>query len=258
MSQLESAKIDPGRAKEKNSFLNRREQKELRSIVGKLNWAAQGTRPDMAFDVVELSSHFQEGKVSDLIRANKDILKLKQCNSSRIMFPVLGPLNRWRIVVFADAALANMSDGVSSAGGHVIFLAGLGNKCAVIAWSCAKIKRVVRSTLAAEMLSLSEALDHAIYLRHVLREITGYEGIKIEAFTDNLSVEEALLSTKCVDDKRLRIDVGAVKQMIADGTIENVKWIPGSLMIANTLTKRGASCFDILEVIQRGQFSMLV
>ena len=41
-------------------------------------------------------------------------------------------------------------------------------------------------------------------------ELTAVDGDSIpkEAFVDNQSVEDALYSTKSVDDKRLRIDIG--------------------------------------------------
>ena len=58
--------------------------------------------------------------------------------------------------------------------------------------------KVVRSTLAAETLSLSEALGHAIYLKQIVMElrVVDEERIPIEAFVDNQSVEDALYSTK--------------------------------------------------------------
>ena len=163
VNAIEGIRIDPGRAKEKNSSLTTVEQTQLRSLVGQCNWVAQGTRPDLAYEVVELSSRSKDGHVSDQIRANKNLLKLKP-HRSFIMFPNLGRIKDWKILVFSDAAHANMSDGVSSVGGHLISLVGRNKRRIVIAWSCSKIKRVVKSTLAAEMLSLSEALEHATYL----------------------------------------------------------------------------------------------
>ena len=153
-----------------------------------------------------------------------------------------------------------MSDGVSSVGGHLILLVGRNKRSVVIAWSCSKIKRVVKSTLAAEMLSLSEALDHAIYLKQIIRELTAADdaNIPIEAFVDNKSVEDAIYSTKSVDDKRLRIDVGSIKEMLRKKEIEKVQWIPGEKMMANTLTKRGASSFDLLRCIQEGRMAIIV
>ena len=109
-----------------------------------------------------MSSKFNISQVSDLLRANKSLLRVRQHNSI-IRIPHLGPCKNWHILVFSDASLANMCNGVSSMGGHIILLLGMNNTAAAIAWSCAKIKRVVKSTLAVEMLCLANALDHAIY-----------------------------------------------------------------------------------------------
>ena len=74
VNAIQDIRIDPGRAKEKNSSLTTVEQTQLRSLVGQCNWVAQGTRQDLAYEVVELSSRFKDGHVSDLIRANKNLL----------------------------------------------------------------------------------------------------------------------------------------------------------------------------------------
>ena len=144
-------------------------------------------------------------------------------------------------MVFSDASNANI-DRVSNVGEHIVLTAGCKKRSAPIAWSSSQIKRVVRSTLAAETLSLSEALDHTIYLKQIVMELTTVDGdsIPIEAFVDNQSVEDALYSTKSADDKRLRIDIGSIKQMLTTEDVAKIQWIPGDKMIANGLTKRGA------------------
>ena len=45
--------------------------------------------------------------------------------------------------------------------------------CCPIAWNAHKIKRVVRSTLADEMLSLEEVLEGSVYYRQMLEDIVG-------------------------------------------------------------------------------------
>ena len=72
--------------------------------------------------------------------------------------------------MMSDASFANL-DCSSSCVGHLIILVGKDHNCCVLALSCAKKKCVVKSTLAAKMLSLSEGLDHALYLRYVIREL---------------------------------------------------------------------------------------
>ena len=146
-----------------------------------------------------------------------------------------------------------MCDGVSSLGGHIILLLGMNNTAAAIAWSCAKIRRVVKSTLAAEMLSYADALDRAIYPQQVISKLTSFDDIPIDAFVDNKSVVEAVYSTKSAEDKLLRIDVGSVKELLERKIINTVQWIPGEQMLANPLTKLGASCLDLLKCIQQGR-----
>ena len=80
---------------------------------------AQGTRPDLPNEVVELSSKFDKAVVSDL---NKNLLKLKQLKSFA-KFPNLEPSKDWKTVVFSDASHADI-DSVSSVGGHIVLIAG--------------------------------------------------------------------------------------------------------------------------------------
>ena len=78
LRKLESIVIKPDRTKQKKEPLNEGELRLFRALVGKLNWAAQGTHPDLSFEVVEMSSRFKQATVNDLIRANKCILKMKE------------------------------------------------------------------------------------------------------------------------------------------------------------------------------------
>ena len=105
-----------------------KDQRTLRRIVGKINWTVQGSRPDMAFEMVELSTKLQAGCVTDFRRAVKVVCRIKEQNA-HVFFPNLGSPISWKIVVFSDAALANLSDGVSSMGAHLVFLVGEGDKC---------------------------------------------------------------------------------------------------------------------------------
>ena len=72
--------------------------------------------------------------------------------------------------------------------------------------------RVVRSTLTAQTLSLQEGLETAYYYRQMVEEIMGLvsKTIPIEKYIDNKCVIEAILPTRMVDDKRLKVDVAAI------------------------------------------------
>lgn len=255
VQQIEGNIINPARAKQKTDLLNKDEQRNFRGLVGQCNWAVQGTRPDMAFEMVDLSTRFKNATVADLLKANRSVTKLKR-SASFILFPDLADPLEWSIVTFSDASLSNMSDGFSSTGGHIVILNGSNERCVPLAWNCGKLKRVVKSTLAAEALSLNNAIDHAIYLRVIVSEFIGTDphNISITSYVDNKSLTQAIYSTKTVDDKRLRIDIAYIKQLVEEEEVKQIIWIPGNdiSMIANVLTKTGASGASLLQVFQSG------
>ena len=73
IDKIKNVTIDPKRVSENNEPLNEREQTLFRQIIGQLNWAVQGSRPDMAFDMIGMSTKLKQGKVGDLVRAIKKI-----------------------------------------------------------------------------------------------------------------------------------------------------------------------------------------
>ena len=225
------------------------EQTAYRGIIGRLNWVAQGARPDKFFDVIDLSTKLKQATVKDLNHATKLFIKLQEYDSV-VMFPTLhGDLS---LKVFTDAALGNLSDQVSSTCGILVFLGDqFGNVC-VLTWRANKIKRVARSTLAAEAMALQEGIDEAIYTRTLLSEMMPSMLIPIDVYTDNKSLVDSIRSTKLVDDRRLRIDMGALKQVL-DSHIRDIIWVPGERQLADCLTKKGAKCDALLGVFHSGK-----
>lgn len=249
VKQLENATINAQRRSQKSQLLNATESTTLRELVGRLNWVAQGSRPDIFFEMIELSTRLNKGTVNDLTRAIKAVKNLKE-EKAVVMMPKLHKPSNWRLVVFSDASHANLSDGANSMGAHLVFLTD-GDRSCPISWHAGKIKRVVRSTIAAETLSLLEAVENGIYIREHLMELLGLS-IPLHAYIDNKSLVEAVHSTKLVDDKRLRIDMSSLQESLSRGEINTIQWIPGDKQLANCLTKKGASPYHLLQAMQNG------
>ncbi|XP_057290731.1 uncharacterized protein LOC130613397 [Hydractinia symbiolongicarpus] len=57
--------------------LSHEEQSNFRCICGQLNWMSSQSRPDISFDVCQLSTKLNCAVVDDVIRANKVVKKLK-------------------------------------------------------------------------------------------------------------------------------------------------------------------------------------
>ena len=254
-STVEIIEMDPKRMKEKTSDLTESERTDLRKMAGALNWIVRATRPDLAFEMIELSTKFKGGIVDDLIRVRKALLNTKM-NKAEILIPAIENPNNWQILCFTDAALGNLNDGVDSTGGHIVFLTDSEQKkCAVLDWHANKIKRVVRSTLAAEALSLCDGLETVLHIRRVLEDTLNLPSktIKIHGIVDNRSTVDAVKSTTVVDDKRLRREIGAIKKLLERGDINSITWVPGSEQLADVLTKRGVNSCKLLNVIQTGK-----
>ena len=141
----------------------------LQSKLGQLLWISGQTRPDVSFHTCHLATRLKDGKVKDLIFANKVIPSL-QTETVQLRYQNLGLDDSLKIVIFADAAHGNLPDG-GSQGGELIFLVGDSSACSLIGWTSKRIKRVVKSSLAAETLSVSEAVDGTVYANAMFSEI---------------------------------------------------------------------------------------
>ena len=213
-------KIDVSRVKKPDDELSCTERTLLRRIGGKLNWIIQGTRPDLAFELTDLSTKYNKGKVCDLKKAIKVFSRVKEMGCA-ITYPKLGNPSNWILLLFTDAAHANLADGVSSTGAYIIFIVS-GERCCPIDWSASKIKRVVRSSLAAEALSMQNGIDAAKLMKTLIEEVL-HVSPPIDIVTDSKDLCEAIRSTKPVLDKGLRIDLASIIEAKAKETIRAIK-----------------------------------
>ena len=105
-------------------------------------------------------------------------------------------------------------------------------------WQSKKIKRIVKSTLAAEALALDDAADSCFYLKTLLQEITGQNtGFPIILKTDSRNLYDAVHSTKTLEDRRLKIDICSLRQKLSKGEIQAIEWISKDFQLADCLTK---------------------
>ena len=226
----------------------------LRQITGVLNWTVRATRPDLAYDCIDLSTHFKGGSVEELIKAHNCANRMKK-NKVSVRISDLGNLNNCQIWMYSDAAFRNLNDKIDSCGGFVIFLVNIiDGRSAVIEWKSNKLKRKVLSTLGAETQALSLGLDAALGVKTQIKEMTnGKTDLVIKAITDNKSARDAIYSESVVEERMLRPEIAIIKDMIEDGRVLEVRWIEGKEMLADLLTKKGVNKIPLLDVIQNGK-----
>ena len=138
---------------------------------------------------------------------------------------------------------------------------------AVVGWDSHRLKRVVRSTLAAETMGLATSIEQADFCRAALAELTcsdfsfkNWEKhanqwrqlwvVDAKSTFDHLSREAGL-----PDDKRLAIDVAALPEIKSRG-IDDIIWLPGPVMPADCLTKFDKANEALKVLTQTGRWTL--
>ena len=247
------------------------EEKQWRSVVGSLSWIARQARPDILYRVSKLQSSIKGATVSTLKEANKVLelalngmdIKLRYKNRP-FNFQELG------VLTASDASFAGEPNSRSQQG-RIHFLVPaqqlLNPECCeydvmIVSFSSTTIKRVCRATLQAETYALQNAQEAGDRVRALLAELYGYgtadptwheasrRAIPHVMLSDCRSLV-ANLNTEVssrVQDKRLQIELDAIRQSIFDGdgrrTAEvfpkggdRVDWVATATQVADCLTK---------------------
>ena len=79
LDKLQEIEISSSRAKEKQSPITEDERSELRAAHGQLNWLSTQTRPDLAYDVCNLTTSLKQGTVDLILKSNQES-KVQYCS----------------------------------------------------------------------------------------------------------------------------------------------------------------------------------
>ena len=114
------------------------------------------------------------------------------------------------------------------------------------------------SSLAGEALALNAVIGSGVYFKSLLQDIFGPKMMKmpIVVYTDSRNLFRAVHSTGQVEDDWLIVDVAVAKEALLDGTVESVRRVSSQDMLADCLTKAGASPEKLLKVITTGEYEM--
>ena len=170
----------------------------------------------------------------------------------RLAFPQLGDPTEFTLVSFSDAS-HNSLPGNASQGAHIIFICGNG-KVAPLIWQSRKLRRVTKSPLASETLAFGEAADAGKLMCALVKEVYGLPSPpNLVCHTDSRSLFDAAVTTNTVEDKSLALEMSRIREMVRLNEI-SVKWVSKDDMLADVMTKRGASPELLRRVLNSSQF----
>ena len=136
----------------------------------------------------------------------------------------------------------------------------------LVYWTSSTIKRVVRSTLAAEAYSVSEAVEEAQWLRSVLAEMwpsvpsslprslrtVEMDSLRrpIVTLSDSYNLCQAVKSDKGTgSDKRLQIVTAMLRQVFCEAQGATLAFVTTATMLADALTKTLVHCPSLLAAM---------
>ena len=212
--------------------------------MGQLNWLANISQPEISFQVSSVSSKIRNATISDIKTANKIINFIKD-NKTHITFPSLH-LPSTKVFMYS-----NVPDGCSQ-GGYLVFLADKNNTSCPISWKSNKLRQVVRSTLAAEILAFLDGTDSAFFIHQLAAESSLIHPFsQTITYTENKSLNDSTNMTTQKADQRLQVEMSAIRKMKENGEVE-LSWIAQDKQIPDCLTKKGSVCTNML-VLRNGK-----
>ena len=139
----------------------------------------------------------------------------------------------------------------------------------IVNWKSFRIKRCTVNTLSAECQAMLQGVGALHWLRYLIQELHGQAihlndweekiaAIPCIAVTDSKSLYDTI--SKCcntsahIEDKRTAIDVTILKRDFTR-TRGQVRWIEGTRMISDSLTKKVGSNF-LRNVMNTGKWSL--
>ena len=168
VDKISPIEIKKCRRSQVNSPLNPEEDTQLRSLVGALQHAAVHARPDIAVKVGELQASVPRATVENLILASRLLHEAKSNSVTLMTVPI--SVDRLSFCAFSDASFLPGKEKFAHQGRLVFattpeLLENKKSEVAPVAWISMKIHRVTRSTLGAEAIALSGAVDRLLWIR---------------------------------------------------------------------------------------------
>ena len=155
---LEEVQIREAKA---DAELTREELKVFRKYVGKLNWLAANTRPDLAIYALDMAKKQKKAVIKDLREVNRVLKKVRE-KESKVMFSKIGEKGDLCVMGVSDASYHHDDRSVA---GEMIVLGNIrSGKATPIYWRSGVIRKVCVSPKAAETRALLRLMDDSVHM----------------------------------------------------------------------------------------------
>lgn len=209
LQSLEGYPIPRVRQRQINEPINTIKWTTLMPISSSISWFGTSVSPWCAFSSSQLQQNLQDCKLL-VLASQSNALKLLKRFSTLCHYPFPNKQDEVRIIAFDDASH-------SLDGSQLCYLIGMvygevteESVLLLLSWESQSSRWPVRSTPAAEILAVSEALDEMIPLRTTMEKFLGIK-VKAIAIVDIKDLYRTLTSQRNSADKSNRSDVNVMR-----------------------------------------------
>ena len=218
-----------------------------RELIGSLLYLANGTRPDIAFAVNQLSQYVTSPTLQHWTALKRILRYIQGTKSINLEFKKFNA-KKVQVEAYSDASYGSGKDRKSVSGIFITI-----NNCPII-WSSRKQTITAQSTVEAEYVALSEASKQIAWVSQMLEEL----GIKYEKpikMNEDNQGTIALTNNPILSRRSKHIDIKYhyIREQVRNGLI-TLSYCPTTEMIADILTKSLAK--PIMENL-RGKMSLM-
>ena len=284
ISNMEVTVVPRERRAEPDAHLTAEECRLLRRLNGELQWAQSQLRLDISFGTSTSQGALADPRVRHLVAAGDLVRQLKANRDWELRFQSLS-LSHGGFVGVSDAGLGNVTRGgatgsleqgdVHSQGGHLVLFAddslsrgGEAGRFNVLDWRSRRLKRVCRSSFAAETLALADCNDAMQHMRGLLLDIMTPR-LRSEDWEAGVSRWPAMLVTDARDchdhlqretmatpqQRTLLFDLASIRETLDSGST-TLRWTATENMLVDAFTKRMDSS-HLLNIVSDGMWSVI-
>ena len=207
LNALETYPLTRSRRRQQSEPLSSIERSCFMSVNSSIGWLGMTASPMFAFYASHLQQMLPQSNIS-CITAQARYLSVLKKFGTLISYP-RPPLNEElsvTVCVFADAGRLQDHGQLSFLCGVLLGPLVIDAPFYTVSWISHKSKRPVRSTAAAEILAVGEAIDEGKVVKATLSELLGIS-LKLMVLTDSKDLYNSLSTQQNATDRSVRADV---------------------------------------------------
>ena len=226
----------------------------LQQYRAQLSWLIHSS-PDVCVVASKLAQVTEKSfNISHVKQYNSTVRYLQDTSHLSLRTRKLDP-ESLHVRAYTDASFSTNPDH-SSQLGYILLLADKLDNACVLHYASYKSRRVVRSVLGAETYAFADAFDFA-YCAKIDLETLLDSFVSLSIFTDSKSLFDVITKCSHTQERRLMINLQAVRDAYAVHDISNVGFMRGPNNPADGLTKIG-KCHALYHLLRTGKSDFIV